>query len=205
MFQWPAEKCGIAPHDDGKDHPMRLISSLCVLAALTVATPALAQTSGSAPSTPAPAAQPDASGGAPAATPPKPRTPNPEGVSDAADQSLWCGQAFVQSSDEVKQSGDQQGADAMLKDGNDLLAKGGDLLTKSGFDAAKVETTKTAYVTQVKGELAGDPSAARYSYEECLMLTPEGAASLGGGGASDGAGGTPASPAGNGGAAPSAP
>jgi hypothetical protein len=158
---------------------MHLISTVSLLAVLALAVPAFADEAAPA----APSGQPAASTPAPAPEAPKTRTPNPAGVSDAADKTLWCGQAFVQSSVEVKASGDQAGADAMLKDGNDLVAKGTTMLGQAGFDANKITATKAAYDSEVKTELAGDPDNARYSYEDCLVLTPEGAAPPDGAGA----------------------
>jgi hypothetical protein len=149
----------------GRTIEMRLSRLLPLAALLALASPALAEDA-------APAAGEDQA--APAVT----RAPNPAGVSDTADKTLWCGNAFVQSADDVRASGDAQTADAMLKDGNALVAQGTDMLAKSGFDTNKIDATKAAYDTQVKGELAGDPANARYSYEECLVLIPDGGSAL---------------------------
>lgn len=144
---------------------MRLSGLLPLAALVALAFPAMAED-------PAPAAGQDQT------TPAASRAPNPAGVSDTTDKTLWCGNAFVQSADDVRASGDTQTADAMLEDGNALVAQGTDMLAKSGFDTQKIAATKAAYDTEVTNELAGDPENARYSYEECLVLIPDGGAAL---------------------------
>lgn len=150
---------------------MRLLGSLAVLSVLALGAPAIAQDANQ----PAPAAGTEAPAAAPAV-----RTPNPAGISDVADRTLWCGHAFVEASSQVKESGDVQGADAMVRDGNDLIAKGAAMLAEAGFDAGRIDAAKADYAAQAKAQLVGDGAGARYAYDECLVLTPAGAKLLGG-------------------------
>lgn len=143
---------------------MRLLPSLAAVALLTMTIPAMA--AGDTPAAGATDAAPTMESTAPAA----PRAANPEGVTDEADQNLWCGHAFSNVSEQIKAGGDTAGATEMLNRGNVLIERGAALLTAAGFDEARVASTKTGYVDQVGTELAGDGSTARYTYEECVGL-----------------------------------
>ena len=123
------------------------------------------------------------------------RAPNPEGVSDEADRLLWCGEAFSTVSEQVRTGGDTAAADEFQGRGEALTAQGQGLLTD--VDEAGMATLQTGYDSQVAGELAGDGSNARYSYDECMTLPVDAAAAPANGAApaNDAAAGNTVAPA----------
>jgi hypothetical protein len=148
---------------------VHLIKILSIVALVAFSAPVFAQDAAPAANPPAAAAPaPAAPEAAPAA--PAPKAPAPEGVSNDADQMLWCGQAFSEAGGQIKAGGDAQGGTTMMDMGTKLLAQGSAALTAAGFAADKVETTKSAYAAQVSKEFAGGPSATRYSFDECKAL-----------------------------------
>lgn len=91
-------------------------------------------------------------------------------LTEEAEITLWCGEAFSIVSSEIA-SDDADMSAELSKRGAELLATAREMLREAGMAEAEIETTLASYAETVAVQIAGEAEDAAFSYDDCMALT----------------------------------